>query len=108
MKEEVILFKNDSLCGGEASDLSLNNSKVIWAVKGGHLRIGPVNQTQGQGVRCGDLLLIIDSKCLQNTSDGSIMGTVNENLEWILILLECLPLHLLRNVVHDTTDAQSS
>ena len=63
MKEEVILFKKDSLCGGEVSDLSLNNSKVIWAVKGGHLRINPVNQTQG-AVRCGDLLLIIDSKGL--------------------------------------------
>ena len=29
MKEEVNLFKNDPPCGGEVSDLSLNNSKVI-------------------------------------------------------------------------------
>lgn len=29
MKEEVNLFKNDSLCEGELSDLSLYNSKVI-------------------------------------------------------------------------------
>jgi hypothetical protein len=37
MKEEVNLFKNDSLCGGEVSDFSLYNSKVIWAVNAGHL-----------------------------------------------------------------------
>ena len=29
MKEEVNLFKNESLCGGEVSDLSLYSSKVI-------------------------------------------------------------------------------
>ena len=47
MKEEVNLLKNDSRCGGDVSDLSLYNSKVIWAANAGHLT-GPVSQAQGK------------------------------------------------------------
>ena len=47
MKEEVNLLKNDSRCGGDVSDLSLYNSKVIWAANAGHL-MGPVSQAQGE------------------------------------------------------------
>ena len=35
------------------------------------------------------------------------MGAVDEDLKLILVLLERLPLHLLGDIVHDTTDAQS-
>ena len=42
-KEEVNLLKNDSRCGDDVSDLSLYNSKVIWAANAGHLT-GPVSQ----------------------------------------------------------------
>ena len=55
-----------------------------------------------------DLLLIVDTEGLQNTRDGCIVGRVDEDLELILALLERLRLHLLRNVVHDAADAQSS
>ena len=34
------------------------------------------------------------------------MGTVDKDLERIFALFECLPLHLLGNVVHDATDPQ--
>ena len=37
IKEELNFFKNDSLCGGVVSDLSLYNSNVMWAVNAGHL-----------------------------------------------------------------------
>ena len=59
-------------------------------------------------MRFQGLLLIVDAEGLQNTRDGCIVSTVNEDLELILALLERLPLHLLRDVVHDTTDPQSS
>lgn len=43
MKEEVNLSKNESVWGGEVSDLSLYNSKVICDVNAGHLTRDPMS-----------------------------------------------------------------